>query len=752
MTRAEAARHASLVRWGKENPLAARLAAIRERRKQGGGKGKGKAKGKAKQTPEQRQQERDAARAKEKADNREKVKQAMAGADTGLSPSGSDALTELTDGQQPNSTTGDGLVKMGLAEKGEDGQYHLTNAGRGAANAMDQGDYQRTVDAIASGEKQASATAEREQKRAEKEGKGGGGGGGGSKDKDKGKTDAEKDAEKEQAKAQKKAENRQKVGEQLAENDADLSARGLEALSSLTSGDEIDESLADGLVKMGLAEKSSDGTYRASSLGRQAARAAERGDYGATVDAVSRAKERKTKGNERDTAKQQRQKERRQREDERRAKEDERRKKEDGGSSEDDEDEQRKPTRQTATKGIDTMADYTPLLEDLTDLATELIDLAGEDAAAVKAGRRNNAGDQATIDRGYELSMELCDLFEALGADTGEEVENDTPDDETMEMAGKSVNYDASAQLVRDAWAQCSKPANGDTPYPWPQAVFDDGIIISQDGCLYFVPYERGADGVAFAERDRWKMARQTYITADGEVKAALEQAPGNRGIEVHQTETGEEIAILSGSGVKAIGNDDGWVGGYLVRFGGDGDLSEWRDVFDRDTDYGRAMKSDVYVHHRMLPGLGKRRLTNQAEIGLDDEGVFIKHLFNLRSSYERKLYGMVQAGKLGWSSGTAPHLVERKALGDGRHKIEQWPLGLDASYTPMPAGGLGVEARAISMKSLLADAGIDLLHAIYDNPEADDSDERERADVLKATADRTRRLRLQAQLLRLQE
>jgi hypothetical protein len=117
------------------------------------------------------------------------------------------------------------------------------------------------------------------------------------------------------------------------------------------------------------------------------------------------------------------------------------------------------------------------------------------------------------------------------------------------------------------------------------------------------------------------------------------------KGIEVY----GSDLAALPGYAVKAAG--DGWTSGYLVKFGGDGDLSQWRDVFDKDTDYGRATKSDVWVHHRMLPGVGKRRLTNQADIGIDDEGVFIKHLLDLRSGYEAKLYGLVQAGKLGWSS-----------------------------------------------------------------------------------------------------
>lgn len=614
MTPAERARHASLVRWGKEQPFAARLEAVRQRRKaakakKGGGKGKAKAKG--------QKQDRDAVRA----ENRAKVKQAMADADAGLSPSGSDALTGLADGQQPNSTTGDSMVARGLMEKGEDGQYHLTDAGRSAASAMDRGDYQRTLDAISTGEKRAKAATEKEKAKAEKQGKGGGGGGG-SKEKE---TDEEKAAKQEQA----KAENRSKVGAQLNENDADLSQRGLEALSALSKGDAVDEGLAEGLVKLGLAEQAEDGSYRASTLGRQAIRAAERGDYGATIDAVSRAKDRKAKSEKRDAEKQARQKERRQKEDERRAREDERRKKEDEASATKAADpdevyrryhetvnmsaseleawaetdasrrasldrspirrnlrllrkpkaewtaadirdanrtisfvsrmrgaEQGKPvnkdipyskrdislrnwayaakhgTHDQPSHGkrgksleIDAMTDFTPIIDDLKALCNEAQEIALEDDAEIKAGRRNNSMDQSLIDEGYAMAEELCDLFEALGATVEEEEEdgemNDMPDDEMMDMENKSINYDQAAQLVRDAWVQQSEKGNSpSSPYPWPQAVFDDGVIVSQDGCLYFVPYRREDGAIAFAPRNEWRMARQTYITQDGDVKA----------------------------------------------------------------------------------------------------------------------------------------------------------------------------------------------------------------------------------------
>lgn len=192
--------------------------------------------------------------------------------------------------------------------------------------------------------------------------------------------------------------------------------------------------------------------------------------------------------------------------------------------------------------------------------------------------------------------------------------------------------------------------------------------------------------------------------------------APDAQGIEF----INDDLAIFLGDSVKTLVADNGVTEGYLVKFGGEGDLTNYRDIFLKspDTDYGNATKTDVYVHHRLLPGLGKKRLNNQAEIKQDDVGIFIKHLLDLRDPYERALYGLAQKGKLGWSSGTAPHLVDRERTAQGSHVIKHWPLGLDASYTPTPAGGFGVEARAGAMKSLFDEAGLDLLQAMYEESE----------------------------------
>jgi hypothetical protein len=143
---------------------------------------------------------------------------------------------------------------------------------------------------------------------------------------------------------------------------------------------------------------------------------------------------------------------------------------------------------------------------------------------------------------------------------------------------------------------------------------------------------------------------------------------------------------LFFGDAVKALGG--GKVGGYLVRFStsADPDITQLRDFFTKDTDFDleRGNLATLYYDHGLDPVIKKRKL-GRGTMKVDDVGVWIEAQLEMRDDYERAIYEMAQAGKLGWSSGTAPHLVERKQVG-GANQIVSWPLGDDASLTPTPA------------------------------------------------------------------
>ncbi len=187
--------------------------------------------------------------------------------------------------------------------------------------------------------------------------------------------------------------------------------------------------------------------------------------------------------------------------------------------------------------------------------------------------------------------------------------------------------------------------------------------------------------------------ARNAVATLDGVVRWAA--------YEDEQDMMENSLVDTTGPALKALG--DGKVGGHLVMFGDDNttDLSPMSDWFAPDTDYdleeGKG-RTTAYYHHGMDPVMKKRKLGGRATLGIDDVGVWMEHQLNMRDEYERAVYGMVEAGKMGLSSGAPPHLVEREARPNGSHKVTRWPIA-EASYTPIPAEP---RIRVMTMKTYL--------------------------------------------------
>ena len=149
---------------------------------------------------------------------------------------------------------------------------------------------------------------------------------------------------------------------------------------------------------------------------------------------------------------------------------------------------------------------------------------------------------------------------------------------------------------------------------------------------------------------------------------------------------------VSFGDTVKAVKMDDGNVklAGYLVRFGDATKTDLTHDYFTAQTDYGEIEKSDGYFNHRMPIRFGGKQIVYgdqlpDVKLSKDDVGIFAEIILGARNEYEKMIAEMGFAGKLGWSSGTAPHLVDRKQVGNA-WEITRWPLGLDASLTPTPA------------------------------------------------------------------
>jgi phage head maturation protease len=132
-----------------------------------------------------------------------------------------------------------------------------------------------------------------------------------------------------------------------------------------------------------------------------------------------------------------------------------------------------------------------------------------------------------------------------------------------------------------------------------------------------------------------------------------------------------------------------GYVKGYLVRFGDTKTADLEGDFFTASTDYGfpvakgQRVPLNVYYHHGMDAAVGKKSI-GTGYIKMDDVGLWYEAQLDMADEYGSMIAKLCKQGKMGFSSGAAGHLVERKSMG-GAAEITRWPIA-EASITPTPA------------------------------------------------------------------
>ena len=143
------------------------------------------------------------------------------------------------------------------------------------------------------------------------------------------------------------------------------------------------------------------------------------------------------------------------------------------------------------------------------------------------------------------------------------------------------------------------------------------------------------------------------------------------------------EWQTAPGAALKAVESGD--VEGLLVVFGSADATDLEREFFTRDTDFGRLRETPIWLNHAQPVKTADGVILIEEPVGygaleITDEGVIIRGLLDAKYRYLAQI-----APELGWSSGTAAHLVRREPVGNALH-IKRWLLGLDASITPTPA------------------------------------------------------------------
>jgi len=143
------------------------------------------------------------------------------------------------------------------------------------------------------------------------------------------------------------------------------------------------------------------------------------------------------------------------------------------------------------------------------------------------------------------------------------------------------------------------------------------------------------------------------------------------------------EWQTAPGAALKAIESGD--VEGLLVVFGSPETTDLENEFFTAETDFGRLRETLIWLNHAQHVKTASGVILIEEPIGygaleMTDEGVIIRGLLDAKYRYLAQI-----ADELGWSSGTAAHLVRREQVGKATF-IKRWLLGLDASITPTPA------------------------------------------------------------------
>jgi hypothetical protein len=144
------------------------------------------------------------------------------------------------------------------------------------------------------------------------------------------------------------------------------------------------------------------------------------------------------------------------------------------------------------------------------------------------------------------------------------------------------------------------------------------------------------------------------------------------------------ETLVQFGGAVKALGG--GRFIAPLVTFSDASRPDLAKDFFTKSCDFWQDFPARVpllYAHGLDKTVKSARLGDGRATLELKDDGVWMEGQLALADAYQAHIYSLIEAGKMGTSSGSASHLVSRKSVGDA-FEVTSWPI-VEASLTPQP-------------------------------------------------------------------
>ena len=138
-------------------------------------------------------------------------------------------------------------------------------------------------------------------------------------------------------------------------------------------------------------------------------------------------------------------------------------------------------------------------------------------------------------------------------------------------------------------------------------------------------------------------------------------------------------------------------------------DIGIWFDAVDLDneyftknTDLGKLTGQSLYYHHGRDPVIGHKSIGDVLKIESDAKGVWFESQVQKYHQFYDKIKHLIRRGYVGYSSGSAQHLIRHQKGSDGRTWIEAWPL-VEMSLTATPSQPLHVTEGAKSVQDVSA-------------------------------------------------
>lgn len=300
------------------------------------------------------------------------------------------------------------------------------------------------------------------------------------------------------------------------------------------------------------------------------------------------------------------------------------------------------------------------------------IGLSEEMADLVRAGARNSGPDVARMKRIRELLRQADDIINELGI-----VEEDGE-------LSKAMPIDQLASAVSTAVNKLNKTGYGEyasyDEWYHTAAVYPDVVIIRKGIGHWKASYTVGEKCVELPPRSEWVSVEISWVEKTDSEDESKEQQTGGEAI--GKSDLRESAPVFAD--IKAV--SEGRLRHYAVQWGDDQQRDLYREYFTAKTEELDAVfkamgKLPLLYHHGMDDTLKATVVGVVDQMGVDEVGLWVESQLDKANKYRAGIERMVQAKKLGTSTGTLPGA--RKVSKSG--EILRWAI-MEVSLTPTPA------------------------------------------------------------------